>query len=199
LSNARTPTSHKHGGGDITSAVANATNAANCSRSGIAGSGLTGGGAFTSDVTFTLGTPSTITTSSPNDVTATSHTHAITGFATSSHTHDISTLSGDALPSSVLSSSLTSVGTLNSGSISNGFGNINVGSENSIQGGIINANTKFQFNGSDGVTTTLQVCTSANLSYTGTQTAYGWFVNDITFNAPTKTIYINGGIITSIV
>lgn len=48
------------------------------SRQVIAGNGLTGGGALSSDVTVTLGTPSTLTVSSTNAVTSTSHTHAIT-------------------------------------------------------------------------------------------------------------------------
>lgn len=40
-----------------------------------AGNGLTGGGALGGNFTFTLGTPSNITLSSTNSVTATSHTH----------------------------------------------------------------------------------------------------------------------------
>lgn len=47
-------------------------------RNVIAGDGLTGGGDLTADRTLTLGTPSTLTTSTTNAVTATSHTHAIT-------------------------------------------------------------------------------------------------------------------------
>lgn len=43
-----------------------------------AGNGLTGGGDLSADRTFTLGTPSTLTTSTTNAVTATSHTHAVT-------------------------------------------------------------------------------------------------------------------------
>ena len=54
LSNARTPTTHTHGGGDITSAVANATTAANCSRQIIAGTGCTGGGALTANRTINV-------------------------------------------------------------------------------------------------------------------------------------------------
>lgn len=42
-----------------------------------AGNGLTGGGNLSANRTFTLGTPSTITQSSTNSVTSTSHTHAI--------------------------------------------------------------------------------------------------------------------------
>jgi hypothetical protein len=42
-----------------------------------AGNGLTGGGSLAGDVTLTLGTPSTITTASTNNVTTTSHTHQI--------------------------------------------------------------------------------------------------------------------------
>lgn len=79
---------HTHGGGDITSAVANATTAANCSRSVTAGNGLTGGGALTADRTLTLGTPGSCSPSTSNAVTSTSHTHAITGVAATSHAHD---------------------------------------------------------------------------------------------------------------
>ncbi|MGA9651865.1 hypothetical protein [Pedobacter sp.] len=43
----------------------------------IAGNGLTGGGSFGVDRTITMGTPSSITQSSTNSVTSTSHTHAI--------------------------------------------------------------------------------------------------------------------------
>ena len=43
-----------------------------------AGNGLTGGGDLSADRTFTLGTPSTLTTATANAVTATSHTHAVT-------------------------------------------------------------------------------------------------------------------------
>src|SRR5690554_4867023 len=42
-----------------------------------AGNGLTGGGAISANRTITLGTPSTITNSSTNSVTSTSHTHEI--------------------------------------------------------------------------------------------------------------------------
>ncbi len=46
------------------------------SRQIIAGDGLTGGGNFTADRTITLGTPGSITLSSTNSVSSTSHTHA---------------------------------------------------------------------------------------------------------------------------
>lgn len=42
-----------------------------------AGNGLSGGGSFTANRTITLGTPSSITATSNNQVTATSHTHYI--------------------------------------------------------------------------------------------------------------------------
>lgn len=51
------------------------------SRGLIAGNGLTGGGTLSSDRSFALGTPSSITPSSSNSVSASSHTHNITGFA----------------------------------------------------------------------------------------------------------------------
>jgi hypothetical protein len=50
----------------------------NCSRSVLAGNGITGGGALSADVTLTLGTPGSLTGITANAVTTTSHTHAIT-------------------------------------------------------------------------------------------------------------------------
>ena len=44
----------------------------------VAGNGLTGGGTLAGDRTFALGTPGSITATSVNEVTATSHTHALT-------------------------------------------------------------------------------------------------------------------------
>jgi hypothetical protein len=43
----------------------------------IAGDGITGGGTIDASRTLTLGTPGTVTSTSTNAVTATSHTHAI--------------------------------------------------------------------------------------------------------------------------
>jgi hypothetical protein len=63
--------------GNATTATT-ATNATNCSRSVLAGNGLTGGGALSNDVTLTLGTPGSLTGSTTNSVTSTSHTHDIT-------------------------------------------------------------------------------------------------------------------------
>lgn len=47
------------------------------SRNIVAGNGLTGGGTLASDVTLTIGTPGSITATSTNEVTATSHTHEL--------------------------------------------------------------------------------------------------------------------------
>ena len=81
LSDSRTPTAHTHAGGDITSAVANATTAANCSRQVINGNGMNfTGGQLNADRTITLGTPSSLTDATTNAVTTNSHTHQITGF-----------------------------------------------------------------------------------------------------------------------
>lgn len=55
-----------------------ATSSTNCSRSVIAGNGVTGGGVLNADRTITLGTPSTLTSSTTNSVTSSSHTHAVT-------------------------------------------------------------------------------------------------------------------------
>lgn len=53
----------------------NAASATNCSRSIVAGDGLSGGGELNANRTITLGTPSTITASTSNSTTGTSHTH----------------------------------------------------------------------------------------------------------------------------
>lgn len=53
----------------------NAASATNCSRSVVAGNGLSGGGALNANRTLTLGTPGTITASTGNAVSASSHTH----------------------------------------------------------------------------------------------------------------------------
>lgn len=44
----------------------------------LAGKGLTGGGSLAGNITITLGTPTTITSSTTNSVTETGHTHALT-------------------------------------------------------------------------------------------------------------------------
>lgn len=68
--------------GDYSGLRARATTAADVgapptSRTFTAGNGLVGGGNFSGDRTFTLGTPSTISTSTTNSVTASSHTHEL--------------------------------------------------------------------------------------------------------------------------
>ena len=55
--------------------TANAVSATNCGRSIVAGDGLSGGGVLNADRTITLGTPSTVTASTTNSTTGTSHTH----------------------------------------------------------------------------------------------------------------------------
>ena len=59
--------------------AATAVTATNCSRSIIAGNGMTGtgDGALTANRTITLGTPGSVTNTSTNDVSPTSHTHEI--------------------------------------------------------------------------------------------------------------------------
>lgn len=58
--------------------AASAGNASQCSGIDIiAGNGLTGGGALSADRTLAIGTPSSITNSTANSVTADSHTHAL--------------------------------------------------------------------------------------------------------------------------
>lgn len=86
--NAVTATSHTHdldvasflGTAAGTAAAGNDSrivNAVQTSRSVVAGNGLVGGGTLAADRTVTLGTPSTLTQSTANAVTATSHTHQI--------------------------------------------------------------------------------------------------------------------------
>lgn len=53
------------------------TDGALAARNLVAGNGLTGGGNLTADRTLTLGTPGTLTGSTGNAVTASSHTHAV--------------------------------------------------------------------------------------------------------------------------
>ncbi|HUM44098.1 MAG TPA: hypothetical protein PKI14_14240, partial [Fervidobacterium sp.] len=51
----------------------------------VAGNGLTGGGDFAPGATITLGTPGTLTSTTTNAVTTSSHTHSISGFAKDPH------------------------------------------------------------------------------------------------------------------
>jgi hypothetical protein len=66
------------GSGQITAALA--MDAFGATRTITAGDGLSGGGTLAADRTIDLGTPATLTASTTNGVTASSHTHAITGF-----------------------------------------------------------------------------------------------------------------------
>lgn len=60
-----------------TAAVTGWKTVVDTARQVIAGNGLSGGGSFAADRTFTLGTPSTLSGSTTNAVTATSHTHEL--------------------------------------------------------------------------------------------------------------------------
>lgn len=77
--NSVTSTSHTHAltltASDINDALG--YNPASGARTVSAGSGLTGGGALSSNPTITMGTPGNITNSTTNSVTSTSHTHAL--------------------------------------------------------------------------------------------------------------------------
>lgn len=53
-----------------------------------AGNGMTGGGNLNADRTITLGTPTTLSTSTTNAVTSNSHTHALSGVAGLTTTND---------------------------------------------------------------------------------------------------------------
>lgn len=68
---------HTHGISDIINLQSSLDAKANSSISISAGNGLTGGGTISANRTITLGTPSTITNSTTNSVSGTSHTHAI--------------------------------------------------------------------------------------------------------------------------
>lgn len=57
--------------------ISNVENVALSSRSILAGNGMTGGGTLAADRTITLGTPTTLTGTTTNSVTSTSHTHAV--------------------------------------------------------------------------------------------------------------------------
>ncbi|ATO20000.1 hypothetical protein BS636_10210 [Acinetobacter sp. LoGeW2-3] len=65
---------HARSSGDV-ELNGNAASATNCSRSIAAGNGLSGGGELNANRTLTLGTPGTITASTGNAVSASSHTH----------------------------------------------------------------------------------------------------------------------------
>lgn len=101
------------------------------SRQVIAGNGMTGGGDLSADRTFTLGTPSSLTATSTNAVTATSHTHSITtgaatglsissantegsgtAIARADHTHAIATSSNPGAAAAILSSTAAGALTL---------------------------------------------------------------------------------------
>ena len=74
-----------------------------------------------------------------------------------------SVLSNDTLGSNVVNTSITSTGALNSGSITSGFGNIDVGSSN-IDGGTITADTGFTGNLSGTATNATHVTVTDNES-----------------------------------
>lgn len=116
--NGKAASSHTHTIANVTNLQTTLDGKVPTGRTVTAGNGLTGGGALSDDVTVTLGTPSTCSTSTSNEVTSTSHTHAITGMAASSHTHSY-------VP--IATSSTFPVGTLcvciytpTSGSVANG-------------------------------------------------------------------------------
>ncbi|WP_370906442.1 hypothetical protein [Ensifer sp. WSM1721] len=76
-------------GGDVTGALGYTP--ANSGISITAGNGLTGGGSLAATRTLTLGTPSDITNTTTNSVTATSHTHALGFIAAEVYTGTSST------------------------------------------------------------------------------------------------------------
>lgn len=81
---------HTHGISDITNLQSSLDAKANSSISISAGNGLTGGGNLTTNRTITLGTPSTITNSTTNSVSSTSHTHQISFFESNTPAGNIS-------------------------------------------------------------------------------------------------------------
>ena len=101
-----------------------------------AGNGLSGGGTLASNRTITLGTPGTITDSTSNEVTSTSHTHALTlpttatrwpswsevtdkpsTFAPATHTHTADQISGSYLQLSGRSTSWGSTDGTSTGAV----------------------------------------------------------------------------------
>ena len=101
-----------------------------------AGNGLSGGGTLASNRTITLGTPGTITNSTSNEVTSTSHTHALTlpttatrwpswsevtdkpsTFAPATHTHTADQISGSYLQLSGRSTSWGSTDGTSTGAV----------------------------------------------------------------------------------
>ena len=105
--------------GAITLAVGDVSNAVATSRTISAGNGLSGGGSLASNRTITLGTPSTITGSTNNSTTSTSHTHNINLNAS-----DVGAYTTGEMDTALNEKLNTSGGTM-SGSINfNGNGNI---------------------------------------------------------------------------
>lgn len=104
-----------------------------------AGNGLTGGGALSGNITLTMGTPGSCSTSTSNAVTATSHTHAITGVAAASHTHSYVPIpSSSTLPvGSIVPACYTSATTLNDGGTTAGT-NLRIGGGHSTQNNTLN-------------------------------------------------------------
>jgi hypothetical protein len=86
-SNAVTAESHTHAITGVAASSHTHSDYVPTGRTVTAGNGLSGGGALSGNITVTMGTPGSCSTSTSNAVTATSHTHAITGVAASSHTH----------------------------------------------------------------------------------------------------------------
>ena len=89
-----------------------------CTRSVFSGPGLTGGAALTSNVTLTLGTPSSITSSSTNSVSPGSHTHelsdnSVTTSKLSNNSVTTSKLSDDSVTAPKLSNNSVTAPKLN--------------------------------------------------------------------------------------
>lgn len=101
-----------------------------------------GAGLTTIPAANVTGTLSVNTTGSAATLTTSRNINgvAFNGSADITVTAAASTLSGTTLASGVVTSSLTTVGALNSGSITSGFGAIDIGTDTVTCGGIINSN-----------------------------------------------------------
>jgi len=163
-----------------------------------AGNGLTGGGNLTADRTITLGTPGTLTSTTTNAVTTSSHTHAISGFAP--YYHFSSHVQGGASASYIPKFSADAEKLQNtSAPICEAGSNIGIGTTLPLYkldvNGTINASTAFSCNGSTGITSLITLVYSASLTVVKTSTPYGNLVSDVYINLSTKTIRFKGGIL----
>ena len=91
--------SHIHSIDDVGSLQTTLDGKVPTGRTVTAGIGLSGGGALSGNITIYMRTPGTCSPATANSVDSTTHTHAITGVAASSHTHNYAPIpTSSALP-----------------------------------------------------------------------------------------------------